>query len=289
MFESQRLYISLETHTLRALVARNQTILAWDERPIEVNRSNVWQGASLQRVAGELSQALKAQRLPVSVSLHAPRGIVRILELPAMPTAMLAEAIQREARREYPIPLEQLYFSWQALPAAQGGHQRVFTLGLPRDTVDLALGALKQAGLRLQVMDYRPLALIRALYKSEVFIVDLETSGATLIVTQHYLPIIVRYVTFPTRAEFGPQQYSDYLSQEIQRTYDFYNLTYTNTGAPPAPAQLYLTGPQAETYRPLLATRWSLQDFNAPVAVPDAMPWPTYLAALGLLLKKVNA
>ncbi len=289
MFESQRLYLSLETHTLRALVARRQTILAWDERPVEMNRNLLWQAPSLQQAAGELSLALKAQRLPVSVCLHVPRGIVRILELPTLPASMLAEAVQREARREYPIPLEQLYFSWQALPAGQASRQRIFTLGLPRDAVDLALNAFKQAGLRLRVMDYRPLALIRALYKSEIFIVDVDASGATLIVTQGYLPIIVRYVSFPMRPDFGPQQYSEYLSQEIQRTYDFYALTYTSNGAPPAPAHLHLTGPQAETYRPLLATRWSLQEFNAPVAVPDAMPWPAYLANFGLLLKKVNA
>jgi len=289
MFEGQRLYLSLETHTLRALVARKQTILAWEERPVEVNRALLWLAASLQQAASELSVALKAQRLPVSVSLHLPRGIVRILELPTLPASMLAEAVQREARREYPVPLEQLYFSWQALPAGQASRQRIFTVGLPRDAVDLALGAFKQAGLRLRVMDYRPLALIRALYKSEIFIVDLEASGATLMLTQGYLPIIVRYVSFPARPEFGPQQYSEYLSQEIQRTYDFYTLTYASNGAPPAPAYLHLTGPQAETYRPLLATRWNLQDFNAPVAVPEAMPWPAYLANIGLLLKKVNA
>ncbi len=289
MFERQRLYLSLESQTLRAVVARKQTILAWDERPIEVNRSGVWQSASLQQAAEELRAALKAQRLPVSISLHAPRGIVRLLELPTMPAAMLAEAVQREARREYPLPLEQLYFSWHVLPTTQGNRQRVFTLGLPRDTVDLALNSFKQANLRMQVLDYRPLALVRALYKSEVFILDLEMTGATLIVTQGYVPIIVRYVTFPVRAEFGPQQYSDYLSQEIQRTYDFYALTYASNGAPPAPAQLHLTGPQAETYRPLLSTRWALQDFNAPVAIPEGMPWQPYLAIFGLMLKKVNA
>ncbi len=289
MFERERLYLSLESQTLRAMVARRQTILAWDERPVEVNRNGVWLPSSLQAAAGELRTALKAQRLLVSVSLHAPRGIVRVLDLPAMSSKLLAEAVQREARREYPVPLEQLYFYWHPLPAGAGNRQRVFTLGLPRDTLDLALNAFKHAGLRLHVLDYRPLALVRALYKSEVFIVDVDTGGATLIVTQQYLPIIVRYVSFPTRAEFGPVQYSEYITQEIQRTYDFYALTYASNGAPPAPAQLHLTGPQAEVYRPLLANRWSLQDFNAPVAVPEAMPWPLYLANLGLLLKKVSA
>jgi len=95
MFEGQRLYLSLETHTLRALVARKQTILAWEERPVEVNRALLWLAASLQQAASELSVALKAQRLPVSVSLHLPRGIVRILELPTLPASMLAEAVQR--------------------------------------------------------------------------------------------------------------------------------------------------------------------------------------------------
>lgn len=289
MFERERLYLSLEHQTLRAVVARKQTLIAWDERPVEVNRNGVWQTASLQQAAEELRATLKAQRLPVSISLHAPRGIVRTLDLPAMPASLLPEAVQREARREYPVALEQLYFYWHALPAANAPRQRVFTLGLPRDTVDLALGTFKQIGMRLHVLDYRPLALVRALYKSEVFIVDVDAMGATLIVTQQYLPIIVRHVTFPVRAEFGPAQYSDYISQEIQRTYDFYALTYASNGAPPAPAQLYLTGAQADTYRPLLAGRWPLQDFNAPIAVPQAMPWRLYMANFGLMLKKVNA
>src|SRR4030042_922891 len=89
------------------------------------------------------------------------RSIPRILELPKMKPQMMEAAVAREAKREMPVPLDDIYLSWQPL-AASNGHQRVFALGVPRDTLDPLLRAIAVTGRRAHAVDIKPLALARA-------------------------------------------------------------------------------------------------------------------------------
>jgi type IV pilus assembly protein PilM len=121
-----------------------------------------------------LAEALKAlfaehkgldRRVRVGVANQ--KVVVRTLELPPIENrSELDAAVRFQAQDAIPMPLDQAVLDYQVLDVAEtpeGPRQRVLIAAARRDMIELVVGAVKLAGLRLEGIDLGAFAMIRAL------------------------------------------------------------------------------------------------------------------------------
>ena len=101
---------------------------------------------SAEKIEGLLNiQAISTKRVIVGIS--GMRCFTRPIMLPKLPGEILDEAVRREAERLLPVPLEELYLSWQLIPAPEGNTQ-VFLTAIPRRIVDPLVSVFHKVGLK---------------------------------------------------------------------------------------------------------------------------------------------
>ncbi|GAH72304.1 unnamed protein product, partial [marine sediment metagenome] len=153
----------IDDSSLRLLVAKGKQVKKWATLPLEsrlVRDGVVFHEAKL---AAKIKKLLKAQRVrtkKVVAGLSGLHCLSRAFTLPQLPESMLAEAVKREAERTLPVPLDQLYLSWQIISTSAKEIQ-VFLAALPRNATDALIETLRQAGVKPYLMDLAPLALAR--------------------------------------------------------------------------------------------------------------------------------
>ncbi|GAG99320.1 unnamed protein product, partial [marine sediment metagenome] len=136
--------------SIRLMVTHDNRIRKWADLPLEpglVKNSVVIKEAE---VAAKIKQLFKDRKVKVKkviVGLSGLHCLSRPITLPQLPKEMLDEAVRREAKRVLPVPLEQLYISWQTIPAPEG-KIHVFLVAVPCKTADALLKVLRQAGLK---------------------------------------------------------------------------------------------------------------------------------------------
>lgn len=284
--KGKRLTLSLEPSEIRAVVSRGPRILRWGSAPLPagvLRQGEVLRPDVFGQVVAELVESLKAPRQHAIVGLGSQRVLVRFLSLPPVPARMLDEAIRREARREFPLPVESLYLFWQILTDQPSARSQVFTVGIPKEIVDTSVMALRSARIRPVAMDIKPLALVRGANLSDGLLVDLEEGLASLVLVRDFIPLAVRAIPLTTE-----KMWVDQLLGEIQRTLDFYRAAPT-ANLPPGPVNLCLTGAlgASEEVRARLREVGPLVEPVLPIPVPQGMPLLTYLGNIGLMLKRL--
>jgi hypothetical protein len=292
LFSRERLTLSLETSEVRLLVARGQRIVRWGSIALPegvVRNGQVVQPDAFGQVLAGAVKEVKGPRRRAIVSLQGQRALVRILSLPEVPSRMLDETLRRQARRELPLPLEELYLSWQIVSNRKASHLEAFTLGIPRDAVDNCVAGLRSAGVRPVAMDLKVLALVRAVNLADVVLADLEAETGLVAVVRGFVPQIVRSVTLPGGAEQPPAERTSHMISEIRRIIDFYHSTRV-TSQPAWSPTVCLTGAlgDEEEVRSQVEAVWPLVEPEPPVEIPKALPLLSYLTNIGLALKSVG-
>ena len=284
--------LSVEGTSARVLLARGNRGLAWAEVPLEPGLVKEGVIADPQAVGIALKSLLDSHRAfggRLIASVTGLRSIPRIIELPKMKPQMMEAAVAREAKREMPVPLDDIYLSWQPL-AASNGHQRVFALGVPRDTLDPLLRAIAVTGKRAHAVDIKPPALARAVDRREAIIADVEPDSADIVVVTGGIPAIMRTVV--SRGDGGaPEDSIDRCRGELARTIKSYNDTHRQEPLAPS-TPLFLTGSLAEEAAAAIESLESLASYpvealRPPLECPPDLPIASYAVNIGLALKEV--
>jgi len=281
----QVITLNLEDRCARLLTCRGKQVQKWGSMPLEaglVRDGLVLDPREVGRKIRALFQEHRVSRKGVVASLTGAHSISRLLELPQMKPALLGSAVFREAKREMPVPLDRLYFSWQAV-ARNDGRQQVFALGVPRDILDAQIEALREAGVTLRTMDLKPLALVRAVNRSQAIIVNLEAGSLDIVIVVNSFPGLMR--TIALEEEFAPQERGALLERELVQTLDFYNTSHGETSLPPN-IPLYLSGELVEVPIPEAAIGHSVHPLSPPLEYGAELPLAQYMVNLGLALKK---
>jgi hypothetical protein len=287
-FKRNLITLDIEATEARLVVFQGKAITWWGS--IALPAGTMRNGVVVQpdvfgrALAGLFAQA-RAARRGVIVSLGGQRALVRMLSLPPIEAKLLAETVRREARRELPLPLDELYLSWQVVGDHTAARVQVFTLGVPREMLDACVTGLRAGNIQPGAMDLKPLALARAVNLPDVLIVDVEASTQDLVLVREKTPIIVRSIGAAARMASDGRAVADALAGEVQRTLDFHSSVAAARGAW-AP-MVCLTGQLATdtAIRQRLAS-WTLVEPALPVTVPPDFPTLTYLTNIGLGLKQ---
>ena len=292
LFNRDIVTLNIEASEARLMVLRGKSITAWDGialPPGALRNGQVVQPQVFGQALVELFAKARASRRDSVVGLSGQRSLVRILNLPPVDPKLLDETVRREARRELPLPLDELYLSWQVIGDQAAARTQVFILGVPRETLDTCMAGLRAAGVHPRAMDLKPLALARAVNLPDVLIADAEATTQDVILVREGTPIIVRSIAAQSgssQTARTPDDQADALATEVQRTLDFFNSSMASTRPAWSPV-VCLTGllGDSDVMRQRLGARWTLAQPAPPLPLPPDFPLLPYLANVGLALK----
>ncbi len=282
--------LNIGSRSIKVISLKGRRVKKWNS--LELPDGSVRDGLILQpQAVGEAINSLfKSSGIPrdrVVTSIAGLSFTYRFISLPRMKASQLEEAIQRAARKEISLPLDELYLTWQPLPG-QGNEQTYFILGVPRHLVDTAVQTLKIAEVTPYLMDLRPLALARIANRSDAIAVNLEPDYFDIVFINGGLPAVIH--TIRPRSEGATLEDNiRRLADELTKTAAFYQSNHPEAQLNPA-TPLLLTGDLAAGVPAsgLLQSEieYPIETLAPPVEFPDNFPVADYAAGIGLALKR---
>ncbi len=115
-------------------------------------------------LAGRLKEAVSRWGLwgcPVSLAVSRDLGFMRPGTLPRAASENLAQVVAYELDRFLPLPADRLYYDYQVLRETET-EIHLMVMGLPRETVEVGLSLLIQAGLRPMAVELSTTAVANA-------------------------------------------------------------------------------------------------------------------------------
>ena len=282
----------IDDTSLRLMVTRGKRIKKLAELPLQLNSASINVDIEEAEVAAKVKQLFKSQKVrkkKVIVGLSGLHCLTRPITLPQLPRAMLAEAVIREARRVLPVPPEQLYISWQTIPA-QEGKARVFLVAIPCKMADTLLRVLRQAGLKSHLMDLKPLALARLVKEATAVIVDVQSTEFDIVIMADGVPQPVRTVPFPSET-LSQQDKLLMVRNELDRTIKFYNSSNPENPLV-SEVPIFVSGELAD--KPKSGKFLSEElghpvlPLSSPLKCPQRLDPTRYLVNIGLALKELD-
>ncbi len=231
------------------------------------------------------SSGIKGGNVTASVS-----GLYSVSRMVMVPTPLgvsaSREAILEEARGVLPLSEDELYISWQAVAAGEGG-QRILVVGVPKDMIDAEMQALRAAGLNPRVLDLKGMALLRAVNREQALILNIEPTSLDVIMVVNGIPEIMRTTAWQP-ADLGVEDKAEQLAVALELTVGFYNSHHLSFPFNPT-APLFITGQMsgdlALTEKLQARVRYPVESLAPPLEYPAHLPVAQYAVNIGLALK----
>ena len=286
----QVITLYIDATSIKLLVAKGNEVKKWATLPLESGL--VKDGVVVDKtiVTAKIKELLKAQKVrgrKVVAGLSGLHCIFRVISLPRLPETMLAEGIMWEAKRVMPVPLEESYLSWQALPAS-GEETQVFLAALPRKATDALIETLREAGVKPYLMDAAPLALARVVSETTAIIVDIRSTEIDIVTMVAGIPQLIRSVPLPGEAP-SLQEKLPTIREELKRTIKFYNSSHPEPLEPSVP--IFASGKLGEEPEACQSLaeelNYSVLPLTSPLKCLEDAALNQYMVNIGLALKEL--
>ncbi|MCJ7656150.1 MAG: pilus assembly protein PilM, partial [Dehalococcoidia bacterium] len=219
--------LDIEDTSIRIMSVAGRQVQPAASLPLEpglVHDGVIIDPATVGRRIGELMAANGISERRAVVSISGIHSIYRVVNIPKLPKNLMEEAAKREMERLMPVPLNELYTSWQAINVTDIDTV-ICLVGMPRSTVDAMLETLRQAGLQPEAMDVRPLALARVADERDALIINVQPFGFDIVVMIDGIPELLRSLPFPADAASPDEKIAE-VKEELERTVGFYNSSH---------------------------------------------------------------
>ena len=282
----------IEDSAIRLLVASGRRVDKWARVPLEAGL--VSDGLILEEteVASRIQELFKLQKVggrTVVAGLSGLNSVYRLISLPALPPEILSEAVEQEAGRVVPVPIDQVYLSYQTIPSPPQ-ETRVFLAAYPRNTTDALLRTLQQAGLRADVLDVAPLALCRTVNVPESIVVDVRSTSLDIAVLLERVPQVIRSLSLPHEAQTLAERLPA-ISEELERTIAFYNSSHRDKPLA-ATVPIFVAGDLAQapdTWSSLSGPAgYSVSALPSPMQPVEGFDPSQFMVNIGLALKQLH-
>jgi len=243
LLSKRTITLNIEGTELRLLVIRGKQVEEWSSVSLEPGLVKDGLILDLPAVSAAISQLITEQGVKekeIITSLSGFQSVQRFPDLPKLSPQLMKDALMREAKKTMPVPLEQLYLSWQVI-SERDDLQEIFLLGIPQNTMDAEVHCLREAGITPRIMDLKPLALARMINRPEALIIDIEMESCDIVVISGGIPIIMRSLTMHSYHSLARRVQN--LVEEFERTLQFYESSHPNEPLGRS-TPLFLTYPQ---------------------------------------------
>jgi type IV pilus assembly protein PilM len=222
------------------------------------------------------------------VGLSGLNSLYRLISLPELPEAIIPEAVKQEAGRVIPVPLEEVYLSYQRI-SAPVGETRVFLAAFPRNVADASYRTLKAAGIEPYIMDLAPLAICRTLDEARAIIVNTRLDNLDIIVMVDRLPQLIRTLSLAGEAASLTEKIPT-ITEEIDRTVAFYNSSHKEQPLD-ATVPMFVCGDLAqapENWQSLsVKLKCPVSILPSPVESPESFNINEFMVNIGLAFKEL--
>jgi type IV pilus assembly protein PilM len=276
---------------IRLMVTRGKRITKLAYMPLDINLSEINTEAKEDDLVNKIKLLFKSNHIGVRKIILGISGLhclTRPVSLPELPKAMVEEAITREARRVLPVPLDQLYISWQIVSTLEGKIQ-VFVVAIPKYIADTLVRILYRTGFKPYLMDIKPLALARVSREATAIIVDIQPKEFDIIIMSKGMPQTIRTVPFPQEYLAHADRLS-ILRDELKRTIQFYNSNNPDDAIQDS-AVMFVSGElvdEAETIEYLTQELgYNVSPLASPLKCAKQLDPSHHLVNVGLALKEL--
>jgi type IV pilus assembly protein PilM len=133
----------------------------------------------------------------VMASLPASVVFTTIIDLPKMKDSELQSAVEFEAKKYVPLPLEEVTLSWTSAPEEDPEKNRVLITAVPNNILKGYLRIFELSKLQPQALEIESLSLMRALVGgdgSNILMVDIGAKNTHLDIIEHGNLVLTRNV-----------------------------------------------------------------------------------------------
>jgi hypothetical protein len=281
--------LSIDGNGLRIVKSSGRKIEKWDTVGLEPQLIKEGLVTDTARMGEIINQALKERKLSaknVRWSLPSIGSSSQIITLPDAGKGNLETTIQREARRVLGVSPETTDLHWQLLPGS-GGQRRVYAVAVSKEAVRSLIAVCKSAGVVIESIDLKGLALARAIDQKSAIIANGEMNSVEMIIVLDSIPALMRGIWLREK-NLDTAKVTALLLQQLASTIEYYN-DMNRTNPLPADVPIYLTGEIALNTE--LAQRVStlsgrtVSPLELPLSYPEHFPVALYMVNLGLILK----
>lgn len=221
--------LSIEGNDLRLLYVRGGTIERLASRQLDssilpggVVGDRVAFGAAVRGILTEFEIP------PVPVVAGFPESAARstIIDVPKQDQQKTAEVVRRHARQD-PVMGNPDYRLFYQVVAESAQEMRVFALAVRRAVLDEFVEGLRLARVTLRRVEWRPLALARAINQPHALIAHIEKTTLDVIVVSNNAPLIVRSVALG-----GADTAVADVARELEHTIAAYNAEHAQPLSP---------------------------------------------------------
>ena len=299
MFKRKITTINFEGNEIRFLVSKGEKVKSWITRKVPpelMNQGLIQDPVKIGKIIQSSLKKLKAPKRNVITSITGQRSVHRIMRIPNIHNNLLEETINRKAKQEFAIPIDETDISWRIL--SRSDNQIIlYVLAIPNIIIDHLVIALRTAKIKPKLMDIKPLALQRIVNQETAIIVNLESFSLEVIIIVNHIPILVRSVPLEM-GDLTMEAKLDLLSQELARTVKYYNES-NKTNRLPENTIVNLSGDLFEirhlearleettnlTERLQSQTPYTVRLLKPRFSIPAQLPVAKYAVNLGLALK----
>lgn len=157
------------------------------------------------QIAELLSTVIREARTSTNdavAALHPHNVFTTVLELPTMPAKEIAAAIQWEAKKFIPLPLEKMSLDWHLLPSTTpentpGKKIELILTAAPKEMITSYLQIFRMAGLNLIALETEGTALCRSLIPESsgtFLILDLGATTSNITIFADGRPLLNRNI-----------------------------------------------------------------------------------------------
>jgi len=282
----------INDNTVNLVVVEGRKVKKWASLYLDpglVSQGVVVDEAQVSGKIKELLRMVKEAGGKYIVGLSGLNSLYRLISLPELPEAILPEAVKQEAARVIPVPLDEVYLSYQRIPSAMG-ETSVFLAAFPRNVADASYQTLKTAGIEPYIMDLAPLSLCRTLNEPRAIIVNTRLDSLDIIVIVDRLPQLIRTLSLPGEVAALAEKIPT-ITEEIDRTVAFYNASHKEHPLD-ATVPMFVCGDLAqapENWQSLSGKlNCPVSILPSPVESPESFNPSEFMANIGLAFKELS-
>lgn len=281
----------IDDTSIRLLVAKGKQVQKWTRLPLESGLVRDGVIFEEDQVAGKIKELFKLEKVPtqkVIAGLSGLNSIYRLVTLPELPEAILAEAVRNEAKRVIPVSLDQVYLSYQSLPGPKG-ETNIFLAAFPRNTADAFVRTLRQAGVEPYLMDLAPLALCRNVNEPRAIIINAWLTHLDIVIMVDRVPQVIRSLSLPGEAT-SLSEMMPAIIEEFERTVTFYNSSHLEEPLDSTVPVLVSgdLGEVPESWQLLAGeSSYTVSILPSPMGFPEGFNPSQFMINMGLALKEL--
>jgi type IV pilus assembly protein PilM len=174
-------------------------LASWGEKEINsgiIENGEIKDETALCSVLKETLRDSNGERIRIKnvmISFPEEKAFMQVIQMPKMDEKELKTAVRFEAENHIPLPMEKMYFDFQAVQPQSNhlDHLDVLIAAIPKEIADSYISCVKKVGLCPQALEVESMSISRALIKDglslhPVLIIDFGRSTTSLVIFSGY-------------------------------------------------------------------------------------------------------